>query len=408
MRDVVITGVGLILNNCDRKETFWRQVKEGESQLHLDSWPDVSDRPIVTGRVRDFAPERYLGEILGERYRRYPRELQMYLASVFMARDDAGLKLDAIDPERIGLFDSSSRPGQQFLAEQIGRNDLREVCNTVSIVETSPGMTVGFAASVLKTRGPAYLTYAACSGGTLAIGTALREIQDGEIDVAFATGHENPVNRVALLQYSHESRLQSPEREDPARAIRPFSRHGTVLGEGAITLVLEAREHAEQRGASILASVKGLGYGNNGGHVMRPDLDGVRPAEVIRKLLRKSQVSADEVDFVVAHGNGVDLSDRSEQKMMRLVFGDRSKDVPLVSNKPIYGHLLAGSSSLNAVQAAFMLKEQFIPPTINVDERNIPGDINHQAGRGAPKKCRYGLTVSFGMGGHNGVLLLGT
>lgn len=407
MRDVVITGIGVILNNCDRKETFWKHVREGKSQLELESWPDVSDQPVVTGRVHNFTPEKYLGEIPESRYKRYPLELQMYLASVFMARDDAGLKLDGIDPERIGLFDSSSRPGQQFVTEQIGRTDLRQVCNTVSIVETSPGMTVGFAASLLKTRGPAFLIYAACSGGAVAIGAALREIQDGEIDVALTTGHENPVHRVALLQYSHESRLQSQEREDATRAIKPFSKHGTVLGEGAITLALEAREHAEKRGANIIASVKGLGYGNNGGHVMRPDVEGVRPAEVINKLLRKSGVSADEVDFVIAHGNGVDMSDRSEQKMMRLVFGGRSKDVPLVSNKPIYGHLLGASSALNAAQAAIMLKEQFIAPTINVDEDNVPPDINHQANRGAPKKCKYGLAVSFGMGGHNGVVLLG-
>jgi 3-oxoacyl-[acyl-carrier-protein] synthase II len=407
MRDVVITGMGTILNNCDRRDTFWQQLSEGRSQLRLDSWPDVADEPIVTGRIDDFSPDKYLGEISESRFNRYPRELQMYLASVFTARDDAGLKLDSIDPERVGVFDSSSRPGQLFAAEQIGQTNLMQTCNTNSIVETTPGMTAGFAASILKTRGPAYFVHAACSGGAVAIGAALREIQDGDLDAAFATGHENAVNLIALLQYSYRSRLQSSERTDPALAIRPFSRHGTVLGEGAITLVLESREHAESRGANIIAIVKGVGYGNCGGHVMRPDEEGVRPAEIIDKLLRKCNVNMDEVDFVVAHGNGVELSDCSEQKMMRRVFGQRSKDVPLVSNKPIYGHLLGASSAMNAAQAALMLKEQFVAPTINVDESRIPPDINHQAGRGAQKRCRYGLAVSFGMGGHNGIVLLG-
>jgi 3-oxoacyl-[acyl-carrier-protein] synthase II len=407
MRDVVITGMGIILNNCDRRDTFWRQISEGKSQLMLDSWPGVADEPIVTGRIHDFSPGKYLGEIPESRFNRYPRELQMYLASVFSARDDAGLKLDSIDPERVGVFDSSSRPGQLFATEQIGQTNLAQTCNTNSIVETTPGMTAGFAASFLKTRGPAFFIYAACSGGAVAVGAALREIQDGDIDVALATGHENAVNLIALLQYSYESRLQSSERSDPTRAIRPFSKHGTVLGEGAITLVLESREHAECRGANIIATIKGVGYGNCGGHVMRPDEEGLRPAAIIGKLLRKCHVGADEIDFVVAHGNGVELSDCSEQKMMRHVFGQRSKDVPLVSNKPIYGHLLGASSSMNIAQAALMLKEQFVAPTINVDESKIPPDINHQPLFGAQKQCRYGLAVSFGMGGHNGIVLLG-
>lgn len=407
MRQIAITGIGLILNNCDNKEAFWQQIKEGRSQLSLEHWPEVSSEPIVTGRVQNFHAGKYLEEIPEQRYKRYPRELQMYLASVFLARDDAGLRVTAVDPERIGLFDSSSRPGQQFMAEQIGRTDLAEVCNTVSIVETSPGMTVGFAASLLKIRGPAFMIYAACSGGAVALGNALQEMQRGEIDVALVTGHENPIHPVALHQYSCEWRLQSQERRDPSRAIRPFTKHGTALGEGAVTLVLEAQEHAEHRGAKVIAMLKGLGYGNNGGHVMRPDVEGVRPAEIMTKLLRKTGVEAEDIGFVVAHGNGVEMSDRSEQKMMRRVFQQRSREVPLVSNKPIYGHLLGASSTLNAAQAALMLSKGFIPPTINVDEAQVPSDITHQANMGAAKSCKYGLAVSFGMGGHNSVLLFG-
>jgi len=302
LAEVVVTGLGPILPNCDTRAAFWQHVSQGQSQLSLEPHPSYAaaekgkgdGQRIAMGRIKTFDPEKYLHEFPERFYRRYHRELQIYLASLLGARDDARLDLKKTSAERVGLFDGSSRSNFEHWYELIHREQTTPPADLYTrreLVTGMPGGTVGVAASLLKIRGPAYAFSGTCSSGGIALGHAYREIRYGDIDVAFASGHDLPLVLPIYAMYD-DANLLSPEREDPRKAVRPFVDFSTnAFGEGALTLVLESREHAEARGATILASLCAYRYGNNGYHPTTVDVAGVRPAEVLRRLLADADES---------------------------------------------------------------------------------------------------------------------
>jgi 3-oxoacyl-[acyl-carrier-protein] synthase II len=404
--EVVVTGIGPLLPNCDNRQTFWRQVSQGESQLTLEAHPVFPDQRCPMGRIRGFEPAKYLSELPERFYRRYHRELQIYLASLFLARDDAALEFGALAPERIGLFDGSSRPTFGLWYDLIRREEKSTPTDLYTRRELVSGMmggSVGVAASLFKIRGPAYAFSGTCSSGAIAIGHAYREIMTGEIDVAFATGHDLALVLPVFAMYE-DANLISLERSDATHAVRPFVDFSTnAFGEGAVTLVLESREHAEARGVPILAELAGYRYGNNGYHPTTVDVAGVRPTDILRRLIRETGLLLGDVGFVVGHGNAVHLSDVSEENYMRLLFGPRAAEVPLISTKPIYGHTVGASSAVNAAAAVLMLHHQYVVPTINVDATRVKRNANHPA-VGVARPCAAGISMSYGMGGHNAAL----
>ncbi len=405
----MVTGIGVLLPNCDRREVFWEQLKEGRSQLRFEPDPGKPDELCAMGRVRDFDPGRYLGDIPRRFYRRYPRELQLYLSSVVLAREDAGVSWSEEEAGRVGLFDGVSRPTFHDWYHKIraaGDAPPIESYSRRDLMVTIPGQTIGVAASLFKIRGPTYTFTATCSSGSVALGHAFREIREGEIDLAFATGHESCLVPPLFAMY-RDANLISRERVDPRRAVTPYVGYSTnAFGEGAVTLVLESRERAEARGAEILATVGGYRYGNNGYHPTTVDVVAVRPAEVIDELLRRGGVPREDVAFVVGHGNGVQISDVSEENYMRRLFGRRAAEVPLISVKPIYGHTLGASSAINTAAAVLMVKHDYVVPTINITPDEVKRVSNHQAAEGRPQECKAGLSASYGMGGHNAVVLV--
>lgn len=409
MREVVITGFGLLLPNCDSRARFWTQVSSGESQLRFEDDPSRPGAKLPMGRINDFEPSRYLHELPERFYLQYDREIQLYLASVLLARDDARLALKGVNPERVGLFDGTARPTFAAWYERIRAEMAAPEAHRYSrrdLMLGVPGQAVGICASLFGIRGPTYTFTGTCAAGAIAFGHAFRELQLGEVDVAFATGHDTCLVNPLFAMY-RDAGLLSLETQEAARAVRPYVGHSTnAFGEGAVTLVLETRQHAEARGAHIFASVLGYRHGNNGYHPTTVDVAGVRPAEIIRELVGRAEVSLEDIGFVVGHGNAVQLSDVSEENYMRLVFGARANQVPLISTKPIYGHTLGCSSAINIVAAALMLERGFIAPTINIDERNTKRATNHQPNRGAAHDSRFGLSMSYGLGGHNTAILL--
>jgi 3-oxoacyl-[acyl-carrier-protein] synthase II len=387
---------------------FWEQLSRGESQLVFEPDPGDPEQTVAIGRLHGFDPAHYLAEIPERFYARYHRELQVYLATILRARDDAELELGLLRPERIGLFDGSSRTNFEHWYELIKRehdSSPREVYTRRELITGLPGETVGVAASIFKIRGPAYVFNGTCSSGAMAIGHAYREIRSGEVDVAFAGGHDLALVPPLFAMY-RDANLLSPETQDARRAVKPYVGHSTnAFGEGSVILVLESRSHAEARGANILATVASYKYGNNGYHPTTVDVAGVRPAEVMRELLTAGETTPEEIDFVVGHGNAVHLSDVSEQNYMRTVFGPRAPDIPLLSTKPIWGHTLGASSAVNAAAAVLMIANDFIAPTINVNEKKQKRATNHQANVGVARELTAGVAMSYGMGGHNTALL---
>jgi len=338
---------------------------------------------------------------------RYPREIQLYLASLYLARKDAGLDWGALPLDRVGLYDGVARPTLAFWYERMraaeGKSP-REAYSRRDLMVALPGQAVGLGASLLKVRGPTYTYTSTCSSGAVAIGHAMREIQFGGIDVALATGHESSLVAPLFAMY-RDAGLISAEQADPRQAISPYVAHTTnAFGEGAVTLVLEERSHAERRGATILASLESYSYGNNGMHPTSIDVLGVRPTEVIDRLFDGETNRTDDVSFVVGHGNGVRRSDVSEENYMRRLFGRRAAEVPLLSVKPIYGHNLGASSAMSAAATIMMLHNDFVIPTINIDQSRARR-VTHHPSAGVAQPCQLGVAMSYGMGGQNAALL---
>lgn len=193
---------------------------------------------------------------------------------------------------------------------------------------------------------------------------------------------------------------------DPKHAYRVFlESSGAIFAEGAVTVVLERRSRARQRGARVLGSIRGYGYGNHGLHPTNVDTSGERPARLIRGLLRDANASPTDVGFVIGHGNGVPESDRSELAYMRAVFGSECSEVPLISVKPIYGHSLGASSATSFAASILAANADRVPPTANLHQ---PSSSEFHFGGGAiPRRnWRYALSMSLGIGGHHTALLI--
>jgi 3-oxoacyl-[acyl-carrier-protein] synthase II len=406
LEEVVVTGIGVVLPNCERREDLWQHLREGQSQLQIE--PDPADCvPSAIGRVRAFDFEKYLPNVPKRVYRGWHREQRFYVASVVQALADAHFDLSAVDSRRVGLFDGTSRGNfahwYELMTEKLrdgARFSVRDLSSGM------PGQAVGLAAAVLQTQGPTYTFNGTCASGVIAIGNAFRELQAGRIDAAVGTGHDAALV-APLFQMYRDGNLLSREAERPERAIRPYAGScANAFGEGAVSMVLETRKHAEGRGASILAEIVGFRHGNGGEHPTDVDFTGERPAALMADTLAEANLTAAQVDFVLGHGNGVPASDISELNYMRRVFGRRTQDVPLISTKPIYGHTLGASSALNVAAAALMLEHGYVIPTIGLDESRVVHGFNHQANLGVERSLRSGLVVAYGIGGQNAVLVL--
>lgn len=408
MRDVVVTGIGPVLPGCSSREDFWRQLSEGRSQLAIVPDPADPTRTVPIGRV-DVAHARSLITDIPDHFLdRYHPEILLYLASLHVARQDAGLRWELIDPRRTGLFDGSARPTLAFWYERVRSTAAihpKDAYSRRDMLTCIPGQTVGIAASVYGLRGPTYTVNATCSSGAVAIGHAWREVAIGEVDLAFATGHEWALVAPVMAMY-RDAGLISKEDSEPERALSPYVDHSTnVFGDGAVTLVLESREHAEKRGANILCSLGAYRHGNSGFHPTAVDPLAIRPTQLVTEVVEAAGLVLEDVKVVVGHGNGVPVSDVSEENYMRRLFGRRAAEVPLVSVKPIYGHSLGASSATNAAAAALMVHHDYIAPTINAAPNRTRRYAQHQGEQGRSVECQAAVSVSYGMGGQNAALL---
>jgi 3-oxoacyl-[acyl-carrier-protein] synthase II len=417
MSEVVVTGVGPLLANCCDRRTLWTQLCDGPSQLTFEPAPGGEGELWPVGRVQGFDAARWLGRFPRRFYERYHREQLLYLASLVIALDDAGLDLAELDRGRVAIVDGTSRGGFDDWYRRVraeAATAARELYTRRELLIGTPGQAANLAAGLLGVRGPVFTVNATCCSGAAAIGQACRELAHGDIDIALATGHDSALE-VPIYQMYRDAELLSAERDDARRAVRPFGDHGrNAFGEGAVTLVLETAEHAARRGATPLAAIRGWRLGNGGGHPLHADTEGTRTAGLIGDVLAAARVDRARVGFVVGHGNAVPQSDRSELAYMHRAFGAGAADVPLLSVKPVYGHVLGASSALNVAAAVLMLHHGWLVPTLNAAPTApppvvspAPRGIDHLASGGRACGATAGLAVSYGLGGNSAVTLVG-
>lgn len=405
-RRVVVTGVGLVSPLGIGTAETWRGLVAGRSGAGPITRFDASDfSSRIACEVKGFDPLDYADR---RDARKMDTFIQYALAASLFAAEDASLETPLADPDRVGVVISSGIGGFETI-EREHRKLLEKGPRRISPFFV-PAMVVNLAAGWvsirLGARGPNSAMATACSAGAHAVGEAFRLIRHGHADVMVAGGAEATITPMCIGGFASMKAL-STRNDEPERASRPFDRDrdGFVVGEGAGILVLEEREEALARGATLYAEVLGYGMSGDAFHITAPSEDGSGAVRVMQAALAEAGASPEDVDAVNAHGTSTPLNDRIETAAIRRVFGGHADRLAVSSTKSMTGHLLGGAGGLEAGIACLTLRHQTLPPTINYETPDPDCDLDNVPNTARPATVRSVLSNSFGFGGTNVSLL---
>jgi 3-oxoacyl-[acyl-carrier-protein] synthase II len=397
-RRVVITGIGAITPLGLTVEAYWQGLVAGRSAIDTITRFDVSKFPVkVAAEVKGFEPTDYMDI---KRVDRTALCTQYAIAAARMALASAGLDTSQGKRERAGTIVATS--GAMDLLKDQGevlRNRGPMRVDPLLISKVSPSMVSAIVGLELGLQGPNSSLNSACASGNDALGTALNLLRLGHADIMVAGGTESQVNPLAIALTGRVGALS--RQADPRKACRPFdlNRDGMVYGEGAAFLVLETLEHARGRGAPILAELAGAGWSFDAFNETAPDPS--QEAVAMQAALIDAGVTAEDIDYINAHGTSTKLNDAAETKAIKLVFGERAYKIPASSNKSMIGHLACAAGAVEAVAAVMTIREGIIPPTINYATPDPACDLDYVPNTARRQPVNTCLSDAFGMGGQN-------
>jgi 3-oxoacyl-[acyl-carrier-protein] synthase II len=405
-RRVAVTGVGAVTPLGNDVQSSWKGLLEGRSGVDWITRFDASEfRTKVAGEVRGFDPLLYMDR---KTVKRMDLFVQYALGAAQMALQDAGIRMEEEDPFRVGVMIGTAIGGFSQI-ESTHRMFLQHGPSRVSslfLVSIICNMASGQVAMKFGARGFNVCPVTACASGAHAIGDAFKVIQRGDADLMIAGGAEGAITPLVIAGL--ESMRATTTREvEPARASCPFDakRDGMVPAEGAGILILEEWSRAEQRGAGILAEIIGYAANNDAHHVTAPDPNGSGAARCMQSALEDAGLHPEEVDYINAHGTSTPLNDVTETLAIKRVFGEHAYRIPVSSNKSMIGHLWGAAGAVEAVFTVLTLKDQILPPTINLEDPDPQCDLDYVPNRARKARLRHALSNSFGFGGTNGVLV---
>ncbi|RUA22202.1 MAG: beta-ketoacyl-[acyl-carrier-protein] synthase II [Chloroflexi bacterium] len=406
---VMITGMGIISPLGLDVATTWDGIINGRSGVDfITAFDSEGFDTHFAGEVKGFDPENYLGR---KNARRMDRFAQFAAVAAQQACRQAGLERGSVDPYRVGVIIGSAVGGIGTLSQQ------QEILIDRGPKRVSPfliPMMLGDMASaqvsmVTGSMGANYCAVSSCSSGADALGQGWAMIRRGQEDIVLAGGSEAPLVPVAVAGFN-ALRALSRFNEDPAKASRPFdvNRDGFVMGEGAAVLVLESEESATRRGATPLAEIKGYAATSDAYHLTEPMASGKSAAQAMTKALEEAGVDPSEVDYINAHGTSTPLNDRHETMAIKVALGEDAYRVPLSSTKSMTGHLLGSGGALEACFCVLAMENSIIPPTINLKDPDPDCDLDYTPNQARSKELNVTLSNSFGFGGHNVAVVVGT
>lgn len=405
-RRVAVTGVGMVSPvGLDTRET-WEALLHGRSGVGYVTRFDTSKFPTkIAAEVKGFDPLLYLSR---KEVRKMDLFIQYAISASDYAVDVSGLRITPENGERVGVYIGSGIGGFGII-EREHNNFLARGPRRISpffIPSTIVNLAAGQVSIRIGAMGPNSATCTACSAGSHALGDSFRMIQRGETDAMIAGGTEAAITPMGMGGFS-AMRALSKRNDAPEKASRPFDRNrdGFVMGEGAGILVLEELEQARKRGSEILAEVVGYGMSGDAHHITSPPEDGAGAVRAMRKTLEDAQVSPDEVDYINAHGTSTPPNDRIETLAIKTVFGDHARKLAVSATKSMTGHLLGAAGGLEGGVAVQTLKDQVIPPTINLETPDPDCDLDYVPHQARKADIRYAMSNSFGFGGTNACLL---
>ena len=403
-RRVVVTGLGMISPVGLNVEDTWKNILIGKSGVRTLAALDPEQYPVTfAGTVEGFDPNQYIAP---KDVKKMDVCLQYGYAAGIQAVEDAGLVANEANAHRIGVAIGSGIGGMSTI-EEMSRVLLNEGPKRISpffIPSAIINMISGNLAIKYGFKGPNIAIVTACTTGTHNIGMAMRMIQCGDADVMLAGGAEKASCGLGIAGFS-AARALSKRNDDPARASRPWDkdRDGFVLGDGAGVMVLEEYEHAVNRGAKIYAELVGFGMSADAYHMTLPD--GIGAYHAMLNAVNNARITAEKIDYINAHGTSTPAGDVVESQAVEKLLGKHAKQTSISSTKSMIGHLLGAAGAVEAIFSVLSIRDQIIPPTINLDNLDEGCHLDYVPHQAKKKEIKVALSNSFGFGGTNGSLI---
>ncbi len=411
MRRVVVTGLGMLTPLACGVEPTWQRLLAGESGIGRVENFDVSDLPCqIAGQVPrgdgsngTFNPDDWMEP---KEQRKVDNFILYAMGAAKQALDDADWHpRDYEEQITTGVLIGSGIGGIEGIAETalLLRDRGPRRVSPFFIPGRIINLASGYVSIAHSLKGPNHAVVTACSTGAHAIGDAGRLIALGDADVMVAGGTESPVSRIALAGFAACRALSTGYNETPQRASRPYDRDrdGFVMGEGAGAVVLEEYEHAKRRGARIYAELIGYGLSGDAFHITAPAEDGDGALRCMQAALRRAGISPGEIDYINAHGTSTPLGDEIELKAVERLVGNAAGHITMSSTKSSIGHLLGAAGAVEAIFCLLAIRDQVVPPTINLDNPSVNTVIDLVPHKPRKRSVNVALSNSFGFGGTN-------
>lgn len=406
---VVVTGLGIVSSIGIGLDEVWASATEGRSGAgDIELFDPTGLSTTIACQVKDFHPTDFIER---REARRMDRFAQLGVGAAQMALEDAGLASKELG-DRAGAIVGTGIGGLEAFEEQakVMINVGPDRVSPLFIPLMIPNMGAAQISMQFGLRGPLSCVSTACASGNHALGDATACVRRGDADVMLAGGAEAAVTQMGIAAFN-AMRALSTRNDDPVGASRPFEadRDGFVMGEGAAILVLERLEHAEARGAEPYCEMLGYGATGDAHHLTDPDPTGAAPAAAIHMALEDAGVVPEDVGYVNAHATSTPIGDTNEVNVLRRALGDEvAAKTPVSATKSMHGHCLGGAGGVEGVLTALAVKNDLVPPTINLDDID-PSCLGVDHVRGTARATPVGVAVSngFGFGGHNAVLVMG-
>ncbi len=405
-RRVVVTGLGLVTPVGNTVDTTWKALLSGKSGIAPITKFDASEFTTrFSGSVKDFDVEQYLTK---KDARKMDLFIQYGMAAGIQAIKDSGLDMSKENPGRVGTAIGAGMGGMWLIEQNhsaLVNGGPRKV-SPFFVPSTIINMISGHLSIMFGMKGPNFAVTTACTTGVHNIGFAARTIAYGDADVMVAGGAEDVTSPLGVAGFGAAKAL-STRNDDPTAASRPWDkdRDGFVIGDGAGVMVMEEYEHAKARGATIYGELVGFGMSGDAFHMTSPPSDGAGAAAAMVNAINDAKLSLEQIGYINAHGTSTPAGDKAEAAAVKSVFGDHAYKVLVSSTKSMTGHLLGAAGAVEAIFTLLALRDQAVPPTINLDNPDEGCDLDFVAHTARDVKMDYALCNSFGFGGTNGSLL---
>ena len=408
IRRVVVTGLGLVSPVGSSIEKAWNNIKEGVSGIRkIDSFDASSFSVQISGSVVDFNAEDYIAP---KEQKKMDTFIHYGIGASVMAIEDSGLQINESNADKIGISIGSGIGGLPYIERNYG-NFLQSGPRKISpffVPSSIINMVSGNLSIKYGITGPNMSLVSACATGTHSIGDAARLIKHGYVDCMIAGGAEMATCPLGIGGFASAKALCSSNNDDPETASKPWdlNRNGFVLGDGAGILVLEDYETAKKRGAKIYCELVGFGMNSDAHHMTQPAAGGVGASKCMQEAIKEASLNFDDIDYINAHGTSTPAGDKAESDAIKAALGiENAKNTPVSSTKSMIGHLLGAAGGVEAVFSVLSIRDNVIPPTINLHDQDPECDLDYVPNSARDVKVDVSMSNSFGFGGTNGTLV---